>query len=561
MEGVLHMTKSVGGPLGGARIWLAGAIPAEFTDAEREAMREFLRKFAAAVFERGGSVIHGSHPTFVEDLLEQARLYRAAGGHLDRLNLAVSHRFARDLPLAQWREVALVHEIPEVEGQSARDESLQLLREFMAARCDAVVVVGGNWWKAVLGRSGVPLELELAMERGLPCFVLGGLGGAARDHLAEHPELLRGLRNGLDEGANRSLAARSDGDGLARDVCDQLERLPLVRGQRSERATFRILALDGGGLKGSFTAAVLAEWERATGRKIVEHFDLIAGTSTGGIIAIGLALGLPARDLLKFYRERGPTIFPVTRLLGRPRRGLQSLVKAKYSRDVLLQELVTAFGTSPLKDARCRLLIPSYYPANGTSHRFRTPHHPHHTGDANKQAAHVALATATAPTFFAAAKLASEISESHYLDGGVWANSPALAAIVEAIAFLQVPLERIDVLSVGTTEAPFKVENWQAEGGVLGWAWKGTVLELLLNAQQESSLHLARDILRGQPRFLRVNEVTQPGEFALDGSTQIEELASRGERAAGGHLALVKDRFLNGVPALPWESFSRQETR
>jgi patatin-like phospholipase/acyl hydrolase len=76
--------------------------------------------------------------------------------------------------------------------------------------------------------------------------------------------------------------------------------------------SFRILSLDGGGIKGTFAASVLAEFERMTGKRLVEHFDLITGTSTGGIIEVGLGLGLSAADLLKFYSENGPTIFPCT---------------------------------------------------------------------------------------------------------------------------------------------------------------------------------------------------------------------------------------------------------
>jgi uncharacterized protein len=73
---------------------------------------------------------------------------------------------------------------------------------------------------------------------------------------------------------------------------------------------FRILSLDGGGIKGVFSAAVLAEWEKRTQLKIADHFDLIAGTSTGGIIALALGLGLQAEEILRFYKEQGPKIFP-----------------------------------------------------------------------------------------------------------------------------------------------------------------------------------------------------------------------------------------------------------
>src|SRR6267378_3845802 len=71
----------------------------------------------------------------------------------------------------------------------------------------------------------------------------------------------------------------------------------------------RILTIDGGGLKGALPAAFLAEIEEATGKRIVDHFDPITGTSTGGIIAIGLGLGIPARTILDFYVNEGPAVF------------------------------------------------------------------------------------------------------------------------------------------------------------------------------------------------------------------------------------------------------------
>ena len=75
---------------------------------------------------------------------------------------------------------------------------------------------------------------------------------------------------------------------------------------------FRILSLDGGGVKGTFTASFLAELERMTGKRVVDHFDLITGTSTGGIIAIALGLGVGTEAILGFYERDGPAIFPST---------------------------------------------------------------------------------------------------------------------------------------------------------------------------------------------------------------------------------------------------------
>jgi hypothetical protein len=338
-----------------------------------------------------------------------------------------------------------------------------------------------------------------------------------------------------------------------------LERLPLVRGEGSDGISFRILALDGGGLKGAFTASAIATWEKQTGLRVVDHFDLIAGTSTGGILALGLGLGLSGQEMLDFYRKRGPVIFPVTRIRGRAWHTVRHIVYPKYSQEILLRELEAAFyaGGKPiqLKDSRCRLVIPTYHAVAGASHQFRTPHHPDLTADADTEAAHAALATAAAPTFFSAARIANMVAESSYFDGGVWANSPAMAAIIEAVCFLRRPLERIDVLSVGTTEEPFTARQ-QTRAGILGWLWKKRILELLMNVQQESSLRLARNLV-GEVRFLRVNTVTAPGSYSLDGPREIGELADLGSRAAlqTEVLGQVKSRFLNGVSVAPWERF------
>lgn len=552
--------------LAGARIWLSGAIPEieGITEAQRSAILDFVRRFARRVFERGGHIVHGSHPSITPTLLEEARRYQGKGGRKDCLILAVSRHFSKNpnnAPPDEWRQVAMVYETPEATGERALDESLELLRKWMVSRCDAIVVVGGKWWQSVAGRAGVPLELELAIERGIPCFLLGGLGGAARDYVERHPEVLTQLKNGLDQSANREISTKEDVGSLAEEVCAHLERLPLVRGRGSDGVTFRILALDGGGLKGAFTASALATWEKQTGLRIVDHFDLIAGTSTGGILAIGLGLGLSGQEMLDFYRRRGPVIFPVTRLRGRVHHTLRHVVVPKYSQAILLRELEAAFnrgGNRPrLKDSRCRLVIPAYHAVGGTSHLFRTPHHPDLTADADTEAAHAALATAAAPTFFTAAKIANMVAESSYFDGGVWANSPAMAAIVEATCFLRIPLERVDVLSVGTTEEPFTVRK-QTRAGVIGWLRKKRILDLLMNVQQESSLKLARQLV-SDARFLRVNRVTAPGSYRLDGPREIDELADLGNLAAQQTelLSQVKSRFLNGVCAAPWDSYAK----
>jgi hypothetical protein len=129
----------------------------------------------------------------------------------------------------------------------------------MVERCDVVVAVGGRWWLENPIGAGIPIEFELAQSRGLPCFLLGVFGGAAAGYLKDNPEILRNLRNGLDKDHNEALATAPDAADVALRVVGQLGRLPLVRGKPGGGRNFRILALDGGGIKGTFTAAALAD--------------------------------------------------------------------------------------------------------------------------------------------------------------------------------------------------------------------------------------------------------------------------------------------------------------
>lgn len=545
-------------PLHGVRIWLSGAVPPDADAPYQGALRLFVRYFAEQAFRSGAHILHGSHPTFTPILLEEAKKHIANGGRKDCLTLVVSRFWSKDttqVPVQEWRQTCMVYETPEATtGDSARDDSLGLLRQWMAERCDAFVAAGGLWWQQVAGRAGVPVEAGLAIDRGLPCFLLGGLGGAAQDYVTNHPEVIRSLRNGFDDATNRRFATEKNIADLVHTICNQLTRLPLVRGRVSDGISFRILALDGGGIKGAFTASVLATLEKSIGIPITSQFDLIAGTSTGGILAIALGLGLQPDDMLRFYRERGPTVFPIMRFHKKLWANVRHAIKPKHSQAVLRQELERAYfpdnRPKVIGDSKCRLVIPAYDAVSGVCHVFRTPHHSLLKGDASTNAAEVALATAAAPTYFSSAVVRNAVSQAPFFDGGVWANCPAMAAIVEAVCYLNVPLDRIDVLSVGTTDEPFTVKSMAQAG----WAkWGKTLISLLMNAQQDASVRHAQ-LLVGEPRFLRVNVTTNPGMYALDGAKEIEDLIALGNRKAAQTdiLNQVKSRFLNGIDAMDW---------
>src|SRR5258706_4462382 len=166
----------------------------------------------------------------------------------------------------------------------------------------------------------------------------------------------------------------------------------------------RILSIDGGGLKGALPAAILADIEEATGKRIVDHFDLIAGTSTGGIIAIGLGLGIPASTILDFYVTKGPFAFrqesPGLGRLERLYRIARSVHRAKYAPDRLKEALTGVLKDACIGDSRTRLLIPAYNSTRRAVHVIKTAHHSRFERDWRISALDTALATAAAPAHF-----------------------------------------------------------------------------------------------------------------------------------------------------------------
>jgi patatin-like phospholipase/acyl hydrolase len=312
---------------------------------------------------------------------------------------------------------------------------------------------------------------------------------------------------------------------------------------------FRILSLDGGGIKGAFTASVLATIEDDIKEPIGEYFDLIAGTSTGGILALGLAFRIPASKILEFYQSRGPEIFPATGRLGIGGL-LRQLFAPKYSHAALRAALVQVLGARKFGAAKNRLIIPTYDAVGGRTFLLKTAHHPRFQYDIDALAVDVAMATSAAPTYFAAAPFPVHAGSS-FVDGGVWANSPILAAVVEAACFLNVPMEQIDVLSIGTTGTPFNIAK-NRNAGII--KWNVGMINLMFETQAEAALRQAELLLKG--RVLRIDAITKPGEFSLDDAApdKIAELVNlgRGEAVKKKNLDAVKVRFVSTPKADPF---------
>ena len=194
-----------------------------------------------------------------------------------------------------------------------------------------------------------------------------------------------------------------------------------------------------------------------------------------------------------------------------------------------------------------RLVIPAYDGLSGRIYLFKTAHHRRFIHDIAIPAAKVALATAAAPTYFSAARIRQH--NASYIDGGVWANCPALTALVEATSFLHQPLDNIQVLNVGTTTEPFNVIR-KARSGLLGW--NRHLITLFMVSQAEASRAMTGLLTDG--RLWDVNYVSRNGEFALDDPSRVEDLVGlgRAEAAKKDIADVVARRFLNGSLIHPY---------
>lgn len=314
------------------------------------------------------------------------------------------------------------------------------------------------------------------------------------------------------------------------------------------KRSFRILSLEGGGIMGAFSASVLATLEEDTNCKCVEHFDLITGTSTGGIIAIGLGLGMSAQEILKFYQDNGEQIFRNTGFTRRLFNSVRHLFQPKHSQENLRQALIGAFKEKKFGESKCRLVIPTYDAIGGRIFLMKTAHHERFKFDIQAKAVDVALATSAAPTYFSAAPFPIHQGAS-YVDGGVWANCPALVGLVEAIHFLNVQPVEIDILNIGTISSPFSVSQ-NAQSGIFGWG-KG-LINILMNAQVEASRSISS--LLTNDGFFNINYSAEQRRFSLDDSSKINELINlgRGEAVKRNNLEQVQQRFLNGQTVEPF---------
>jgi patatin-like phospholipase/acyl hydrolase len=308
------------------------------------------------------------------------------------------------------------------------------------------------------------------------------------------------------------------------------------------REPFQILSLDGGGVKGLFAASVLAALENDLNTRIVDHFDLVVGTSTGGIIALALGAGMRPGEIVDLYAEMGSGVFGGSRSRG-PRR----LIRAKFDPEPLHAALQRALGDRQLWESVVPLVVPSYDLTSDRIHLFKTPHHQRLRRDWPHRMLDVAMATSAAPTYLPA----YELGDIRFVDGGVWANNPVMIGIAEAVSMFGRAPEDIRVLSISTTSDLRHRARRLDNGGMLQWA--ANVVDVVLRGQSlganAAAFHLIGD------RLMRIDENVPANILRLDRADR-KQLIGRAEAASRTHGPEFEQKFFAHL-APPFKPYHR----
>ena len=248
-------------------------------------------------------------------------------------------------------------------------------------------------------------------------------------------------------------------------------------------SNFKILSIDGGGIKGLYSARILENIEKKFDCRVSDYFDLICGTSTGGLIALALSLKIPASQIATFYVEEGPKIFPkqniVTQLFK------QILFKGKFNNKQLKKVLIDLFGDSTLSESNNIICLPSYSLVDARPWVFK-----YHNSDSDYNRDNdttyvdVALSTSAAPTYLPIFQI-PHYDNRLFIDGGIWANNPSLVGLLEALRFFvgqDKDYKKIDLLSISSLsmQEGTRTDIWKKRPFIM---WRNDLFEASLNGQ------------------------------------------------------------------------------
>ena len=329
-----------------------------------------------------------------------------------------------------------------------------------------------------------------------------------------------------------------------------------------------ILSLDGGGIRGLITARILHDLESRTERRIHELFDLIVGTSTGGILAAGLARPLigqfgdpcTAKELADIYSKQGREIF--SRSLWKGLTSLGGFSDEKYDAASLEDILDEILGDAELKDTVPDIIVTSYDIEKRSPYLFKTSKARAGEAGRNHLLRHVARATSAAPTYFEAfllddAQWADEQGHRRALvDGGVFANNPSMIGLSEAMSS-GAAMSEILLCAVGTGMNDRKIPYEEAKDwGPLGWA--KPVISVMMDGMSDSADYHARQLLPdsagdpGEQRYFRFDIRLEDALDDLDAAhrANVSALSGEADKIIGGQaheLGRLAELLLNRV--------------
>lgn len=253
-----------------------------------------------------------------------------------------------------------------------------------------------------------------------------------------------------------------------------------------------IVSFDGGGYRGLFAAHLIKRIQEEWAIDWRSHASLLAGTSTGAILAAGLACGIPASRLAEFFETHGKAIFTRRRL---SRLDPRALFTSRYSSTRLAHALNGVFGDQTLGEVSVPLVLPAVDIGNGCVHVFKSKYHRTFVRDPSIRLADAILASCSAPTYFDPIIVGGTYQ---LVDGGLWANNPCLVAAIDAHYRLEVPFEDMRILSIGTGKSkvfyPLSAVKWRdrllshCQGWGFATRWQHRkLIDLILNLQADTA--------------------------------------------------------------------------
>jgi patatin-like phospholipase/acyl hydrolase len=338
---------------------------------------------------------------------------------------------------------------------------------------------------------------------------------------------------------------------------------------------FKILSLDGGGIRGAFSAGFLAELEQQLGCRIADYFDLIAGTSTGAIIAAALATGEPASRIESFYRDDGPKIFArrgpkwwrlcrhafaacANQILSRYSIDFEWLIHSKYDGELLRESLSGVFAEKQIGDiALTRVIIPAFDMTRGQTIVFKTPHLPGMYRDRHYKIVDVLMATTAAPSYFPHGTIGAG---SAYIDGGIWVNNPSMAAVAESIKIRNdarrpdfdrpFEIDDIQLLTIGTGKAPY----FAVPPNRAGLFWWGPHLLNVTSLAQSQGVNFQAQYVLGQ-HMIRIDYELPNGTWTLDNLQVLDQMTRIGRERCTENLTAVREMFFRSKAAHKYTPF------